>query len=173
MSRWNYALASLAVALVVGGCTIYTEGKDPKGPPPPPPTPPAKAPPPPAQTAAPAPTQTATGGLFRFGKRTNPGGATTPQQGEPNLVVTVADGSCDIAVGATRYGVTNKVEATLPAGDHQVTCQPASGALQSQIAQVKAGRVAAVVFSLTSPGNTGTQSLPVDKRPPIGRPTPN
>ena len=109
-----------------------------------------------------------------FGRKQPTGGAThaTPPPQQANLVVTVTDGTCDITIDTTAHGNAKKVEVNLPAGDHQVTCQPAGGKLQSQIAQVRADVVAAVVFSISNPGNTGTHSLPTGKAPPIGRPMP-
>ena len=175
---WNRSilLASLSASLLLGGCVIHTgPGKNnnrrrSQAPPPPPAkvqpaTPPAQTPPA-QQTPPPAKTPFYPG--FKFPPRTT---TPPPVQQTGSLLVTVADGTCDIGIDGQSYGVQQRVDQQVAAGVHTVTCAPATGALQSKQATVAVGNVTTVVFQLATPGNSRV-TLPTNIAPPVGRPTP-
>jgi hypothetical protein len=68
-------------------------------------------------------------------------------------------------------GNVNQVEEKLAPGVHAVSCQPQTGALQTQNATIEASAVTTAYFSLATPGNTQV-TTPVHVTPPVGRPTP-
>jgi hypothetical protein len=87
------------------------------------------------------------------------------------LAILVTDGTCDIAVDGAAKGNINQLSVDVAAGAHTVTCSPVGGAMQTQKPNVGANAITAVSFSVKQPQNTKT-SLPVNKAPPVGRPTP-
>jgi hypothetical protein len=167
--------ASFLGALLFSGCVIYTEPEDQNQAAPPPPPPPHQA-----QPAQP-PTETVSG---KVPSKTQPPAQPQPEPGGlqhnnwlskvkiGKIVVHVTGGSCDIGIDGKSQGIGTKANTKIGAGDHEVTCQPTGGKLQTESVSVAANEEVTVTFDLANPSNTTNVSKPLDTAPPVGRPTP-
>lgn len=179
MAHRYLPLASFLGALLFSGCVIYTEpnGQNQGNPPPPPPPPHRGQPqnqPPPNQP----PKETVSGKLPSAQPQPQPKkedsihGKLISKLSIGKLHVVVVGGTCEIGIDGKSQGVSSKVTTNIGAGDHEVTCQPTGGKLQTQAVSVAKNEEVVVSFDLNNPANTTNVSKPMNVAPPVGRPTP-
>jgi hypothetical protein len=173
------ALSSALVAATLSGCTIYTQGNQPRNH--------APAPPGPRQTQpGQPPNERDPRGVVKFKTRpTNTQPPTTqpppnqpppnqppPASGQGRLIISVVDGSCFITIDGQDQGQKSTLDLNIAPGFHAVGCKPTQGNPQELNVEVKDKHNTAVAFSINDPTKSTYVVTPQGAvvAPPVGRP---